>query len=67
MPYHTIHLRVLNILHGISLEAFMVKEFNEIFGGRQPCQDVKFPDVLGTNSIPVGTRLENCMEYDTVS
>jgi len=57
----------VNILHGISLEAFTEEEFNEIFLGRQPCQDVKFSDVLGTNSIPMGMRLENFMEYDTVS
>jgi len=29
-------------LADISLVAFVATEFNEIFSGRQPCQDVKF-------------------------
>jgi hypothetical protein len=37
----------------VSLETFAATDFNEIFSGRQPRQDVKFSDVLGTNSFPI--------------
>jgi len=36
----------------VSLEVFAATEFNEIFLGRQPRQDVKFFDVSRSNSVP---------------
>jgi hypothetical protein len=35
-----------------SLEAFTATEFNEIFSGRQPCQDVKVFGRFRTDSVP---------------
>jgi hypothetical protein len=37
----------------ISLEAFATNDFNEIFSGRQPRQDVKFSDVLWADCLPI--------------
>jgi len=39
----------------ISLEAFTVIEFKEIFSVRQPRQNVKISDVSGKSSIPIFT------------
>ena len=36
----------------ISLEAFAANEFNAVFSGRQPRQDVKVSGVLWTDCVP---------------
>jgi hypothetical protein len=36
-----------------SLETFEATEFNEMFSGRQQCQNVKLFDVSGTNSLHI--------------